>query len=68
MLGTAKLYEYIDDTDLVLMIGFDPVEFDRDWRASATVIHIGPLPNADRQYDSAVEVVGPLKEGIDAIR
>ena len=68
MLGTAKLYEYIDDADLVLMIGFDPVEFDRDWRASATVIHIGPLPNADRQYDSAVEVVGPLKEGIDAIR
>jgi len=68
MLGTAKLYEYIDESDLVLMIGFDPVEFDRDWRASATVIHIGPLPNEDRQYDSAVEVVGPLKEGIDAIR
>jgi acetolactate synthase-1/2/3 large subunit len=68
MLGTAKLYEYIDDTDLVLMIGFDPVEFDRDWRASATVIHIGALPNEDRQYDSAVEVVGPLREGIDAIR
>jgi acetolactate synthase-1/2/3 large subunit len=68
MLGTAKLYEYIDDCDLVLMIGFDPVEFDRDWRASATVIHIGPLPNEDRQYDSAVEVVGPLSEGIDVIR
>src|SRR5688572_22449889 len=68
MLGTAKLYEYIDDSDLVLMIGFDPVEFDRDWRASAQVIHIGPLPNDDRQYDSAVEVVGPVREGIDVIR
>jgi len=68
MLGTAKLYEYIDESDLVLMTGFDPVEFDRDWRASATVIHIGPLPNADRQYDSAVDVVGPLREGIDAVR
>jgi acetolactate synthase I/II/III large subunit len=68
MLGTAKLYEYVDDSDLVLMIGFDPVEFDRDWRASATVIHIGLRANEDRQYDSAVEVVGPLREGIDAIR
>jgi acetolactate synthase I/II/III large subunit len=68
MLGTAKLYEYVDDADLVLMIGFDPVEFDRDWRASAKVIHIGLRPNEDRQYESAVEVVGPLREGIDAIR
>src|SRR5207245_1465770 len=31
MLGTGRLYEYIDGSDLVLMIGFDPVEFDRDW-------------------------------------
>ena len=68
MLGTAKLYEYVDDSDLVLMIGFDPVEFDRDWRASAKVVHIGMRPNEDRQYDSAVEVVGPLREGIDLIR
>ncbi len=68
MLGTTKLYEYIDGSDLVLMIGFDPVEFDRDWRAAAKVIHIGPLPNDDRHYDSAVEVVGPLREGIDALR
>jgi acetolactate synthase-1/2/3 large subunit len=68
MLGAAKLYEYVDDSDLVLMTGFDPVEFDRDWRAAAKVIHIGLLPNEDRQYDSAVEVVGPLREGIDVIR
>ncbi|HET6700307.1 MAG TPA: thiamine pyrophosphate-binding protein [Gemmatimonadaceae bacterium] len=68
MLGTAKLYEYVDDSDLVLMIGFDPVEFDRDWRASAKVIHIGLSPNEDRQYDSAVEVVGPLRDAIDVIR
>jgi acetolactate synthase-1/2/3 large subunit len=68
MLGTAKLYEYIDDADLVLLIGFDPVEFDRDWTAPAPVIHIGPLPNDDRYYDSAAEVVGPVCEGIDVLR
>jgi acetolactate synthase-1/2/3 large subunit len=68
MLGTAMLYDYIDDSDLVLMIGFDPVEFDRDWRAGAKVIHIGPQPNDDRQYDSAAELVGPVPEAIDVLR
>jgi len=68
MLGTAKLYELIDSCDLVIMIGFDPVEFDRDWTATAPVLHIGPLPNDDRYYRASVEVVGPPNEAIDAIR
>ena len=67
MLGTAKLYELIDTCDLVLMIGFDPVEFDRDWTAAAQVVHLGPLPNDDGYYRSAIEVVGPVHEGIDAL-
>ncbi|HEV8230418.1 MAG TPA: thiamine pyrophosphate-binding protein [Candidatus Limnocylindria bacterium] len=68
MLGTAKLFDYIDDRDLVLMIGFEPVEFDRDWTAPAKVIHVGPLPNDDRYYRSDAEVVGPIDQGIDLIR
>lgn len=68
MLGTAMLYEHIDGSDLVLMIGFDPVEFDRDWTARSDVIHIGPLPNDDRYYTSAVELVGPVNESIAALR
>jgi acetolactate synthase-1/2/3 large subunit len=68
MLGTAVLYDYIGDSDLVLMIGFDPVEFDRDWRATASVIHIGPQPNDDRYYVSAAELVGPVPEAIDVLR
>jgi acetolactate synthase-1/2/3 large subunit len=68
MLGTAKLYEYIDEADLVLMIGFDPVEFDRDWTAPAPVVHIGPLPNDDRYYPSVAELIGPVREGIDVLR
>jgi acetolactate synthase-1/2/3 large subunit len=50
------------------MIGFDPVELDRDWSAAAKVIHIGPLANVDGNYESAVEVVGPVGEGIEALR
>ena len=59
-LGTAFLYDYIDTCDLVVMVGFDPVEFDRDWTARARIVHIGVVPNDDRYYGSEVEVVGPL--------
>jgi acetolactate synthase-1/2/3 large subunit len=68
MLGTARLYEFIDGCDLAVMVGFEPVELDRDWTASAKVIHIGPLPNDDRYYGSDAELVGPVHEGIDALR
>lgn len=67
-LGSAKLYDWIAGRDLVLMVGFDPVEFDRDWTAPAPVIHIGPLPNDDRYYAAAVEVVGPIADALDALR
>ena len=68
MLGTTRLYEIISTCDLVLMVGMDPVELDRDWTAPADVIHIGPLPNDDRVYRASVELVGPVHEAIDALR
>src|SRR5213593_4414036 len=66
-LGTAKLFEWIEASDLVLMIGFDPVEFDRDWTARAPVVHVGPLPNDDHYYASAVEVIGPVHQALEAL-
>ncbi len=66
-LGTAYLYDYIDTCDLVLMVGFDPVEFDRDWTARARIVHIGVVPNDDRYYGSEVEVVGPIDVALDRL-
>jgi acetolactate synthase-1/2/3 large subunit len=66
-LGTAYLYDYVDTCDLVLMVGFDPVEFDRDWTAKAAIVHIGPLPNDDRYYGSEVEVVGRVDEALERL-
>ena len=67
-LGTAYLYDYIDTCDLVLMVGFDPVEFDRDWTARARIVHIGVVPNDDRYYGSEVEVVGPIDATLERLR
>jgi acetolactate synthase-1/2/3 large subunit len=68
MLGTAKLYELLASSDLVFMVGFDPVEFDRDWTALGKLVHIGVAPNDDRYYRDNVEVVGPIHEALDVIR
>src|SRR5436309_2056828 len=67
-LGTAYLYDYIDTCDLVLMVGFDPVEFDRDWTARARIVHIGVVPNDDRYYGSEVELVGPIDIALERFR
>jgi acetolactate synthase-1/2/3 large subunit len=66
-LGTAYLYDYIDTCDLVLMVGFDPVEFDRDWTARARIVHIGVVPNDDRYYGSEVEVVGAIDAALERL-
>jgi acetolactate synthase-1/2/3 large subunit len=66
-LGTAYLYDHIDTCDLVLMVGFDPVEFDRDWTARARIVHIGVVPNDDRYYGSEVEIVGPIDAAIERL-
>lgn len=66
-LGSGRLYDWIAGRDLVLMVGFDPVEFDRDWAASAPVIHIGPLPNDDRYFPSALDLVGPIDRHLEAL-
>lgn len=66
-LGTAYLYDYIDTCDLVVMVGFDPVELDRDWTANARVVHLGPLPNDDRYYGSDVEVVGSVDDALERL-
>src|SRR5438094_139894 len=66
-LGTAYLYDFIDTCDLVLMVGFDPVEFDRDWSAKARIVHIGVVPHDDRYYGSEVEVVGPIDAAIERL-
>jgi acetolactate synthase-1/2/3 large subunit len=68
MLGTARLFELIDGCDLVLMIGFDPVEFDRDWSAKAPVVHVNVVPDDERYYRSSVELVGTIHAALVALR
>ena len=67
MLGTGRLYDILDECDLVVMIGMEPVEFDRDWTAPATIVHIGPSPNDDLYFNADLELVGPMSGVLTAL-
>ena len=67
MFGTAELYAYLGECDLIIMVGFEPVELDRDWSGTAKVIHIGPLPNDDLYYRCDAEIVGPVRSGLELV-
>lgn len=66
MLGTQKLYDFIDTCDLVVMAGFDPVELDRDWPAKAEIINFGPVINEEQYYPSIIDVVAPVGQALEA--
>jgi len=66
-LGTARLYEWIGDRDLVLMVGVDPVELDRDWTVTAPVIHVGAASNDDQFYPARIELVGDVAGSLAAL-
>ena len=66
-LGSAKLYDWIAGRDLVVMVGVDPVELDRDWIAGAPIVHISPLPNDDRYFPARLELVGDVANTLAAL-
>ena len=66
-LGSAKLYDWIAGRDLVVMVGVDPVELDRDWTADAPIVHISPLPNDDRYFPARLELVGDVAHTLAAL-
>jgi len=53
----AKLLE---ESDLVIAAGFDPVELIKPWPGKAAVLHVDSVPNTDQIYFAEVEMVGHI--------
>jgi acetolactate synthase I/II/III large subunit len=69
MAGHHFMADFVEQADLILAVGFDPVELITPWRHSAPVVHIDYLPNTDDVYYSALDLVGDINatcEGIAA--
>ncbi len=59
--------DFLDRADLVLAVGFDPVELIKPWRPAAPVIHIDSTPNTDQVYGADMELVGPIAAWLDGL-
>ena len=62
----------LDDSDLVICVGYDFVEYDpRSWnaRGDRRIIHVDALPaEISAQYLPEVEVIGEIRESLQTLR
>ena len=50
----------LGDSDLIVCVGFDPVELIKPWTLTTPVLHIDAVPNTDQIYFAECEVVGDV--------
>lgn len=61
------VWDYLKSCDLLLCVGFDPVELIKPWSVDVPAIHIDSTPNTDQIYKAEVEIVGHIPTILDAI-
>ncbi|GFE63227.1 thiamine pyrophosphate-binding protein [Litoreibacter roseus] len=64
MACNTVMWDFLDQADLILAIGFDAVELIKPWSVQAPVLHIDEVANTDQIYAADIEVVGPLSETV----
>jgi acetolactate synthase-1/2/3 large subunit len=60
MACNALMWKLLGSADLILAIGFDPVELIKAWSLSVPVVHIDAVPNTDQVYPADIELVGSI--------
>ncbi len=58
----AQVMEFFHRADLLVGIGFDPVESDKLWHSAMPLVSIGPVSIAAREYRPLAECVGNLED------
>jgi acetolactate synthase-1/2/3 large subunit len=58
--GDAEILDFFRRADLLLGIGFDPVESDKLWHQTMDLVSIGPLSIAADEYRPRAEAVGDV--------
>jgi acetolactate synthase-1/2/3 large subunit len=58
--GDAQVLECFHEADLLVGIGFDPVESDKVWHSTLRLVSIGPVSIAARSYRPIAECVGDV--------
>ncbi|MDH3672707.1 MAG: thiamine pyrophosphate-binding protein [Gammaproteobacteria bacterium] len=54
------MWEFLGSGDLILAVGFDPMELIKSWSLRIPVVHIDATPNVDQVYPAELELVGSI--------
>lgn len=65
MACNAHLWSFLAGSDLIVAVGFDPVELIKPWSVTTPVLHIDSVPNTDQIYFAECEVVGDVALGVE---
>jgi acetolactate synthase I/II/III large subunit len=61
------VWDLVRSADLVLAVGFDPVELIKPWQVPGAVVHIDATPNTDQVYPAQLEIVGHIAATLDVL-
>ena len=68
MAGDTLFVELLSETDLLIGIGFDPVEAIRTFYTERPLLSIGEYSLVDRQFAPALELVGDVGQILEALQ
>jgi acetolactate synthase I/II/III large subunit len=67
MAGDRFIVECLEQADLIIAVGCDVVELDRQWTWSAPVIHVDERSNEEGYYRSEIDIVGAIAPVLGAL-
>ncbi len=65
--GDSLIVEFLERADLLVGIGFDPVESDKLWHHTLPLVNVGPVSIADGAYVPLQEVVGDVPDALQRL-
>jgi len=68
MAGDDAVVRALGRCDLLVAVGFDPVECDKDWFVHHRMVSVDEISVAEAGYRPAVEVVGDIGRSLDVLR
>ena len=65
--GDGAIVDFFAQADLLVGVGFEPVESDKLWHQTMPIVSIGPLSIAAGEFRPALELVGEVSASLAAL-
>ena len=65
--GDGAIVDFLTSADLLVGLGFEPVESDKLWHQTMPLVNIGPLSIAAGRFRPALELTGAVGESLAAL-